>query len=176
LSVTRLGVVEQGPAAVSLRDLARRAGVSHAAPAHHFTDRAGLFTALAVEGYTLLAGQLATVADRPDGLLEAGTRYVEFALSHPAHFAVISNPDLYHRDRDDVLTARARAANALRTAVGARGLVGPPEVLQLAAWSMAHGFAMLWNSGSLPPAGDPVQLFRSAAIAFTGAQWPLGPA
>ncbi len=48
----------QGPAALSLRDLARRAGVSHAAPAHHFKDRAGLLTAIATEGHDLLTAAL----------------------------------------------------------------------------------------------------------------------
>ncbi len=62
-------IEESGPAALSLRDLARRAGVSHAAPAHHFGDKAGLLTALAAEGFDLLADS----ADRgrADDLLEA---------------------------------------------------------------------------------------------------------
>src|SRR6186713_342124 len=51
-------IAEVGPAAVSLRDLARRAGVSHAAPAHHFGDKAGLLTALAIEGFELLTAEL----------------------------------------------------------------------------------------------------------------------
>ena len=53
-------ITERGTDAVSLRELARRAGVSHAAPAHHFTDKAGLFTALAVEGYGMLADSFVT--------------------------------------------------------------------------------------------------------------------
>src|SRR5213080_824442 len=51
-------IVEGGPANLSLRDLARRAGVSHAAPAHHFGDKAGLLTSIAAEGYRRLAGSL----------------------------------------------------------------------------------------------------------------------
>ena len=51
-------IVEVGPAAVSLRDLARRTGVSHAAPAHHFGDKAGLLTAVATDGFRRLAATL----------------------------------------------------------------------------------------------------------------------
>jgi AcrR family transcriptional regulator len=55
-------VLEVGPAAVSLRDLARRAGVSHAAPAHHFGGKRGLLTAFAAEGHRLLAQALREAA------------------------------------------------------------------------------------------------------------------
>ena len=53
-----LAVAEHGPAALSLRQVARRAGVSHAAPTHHFRNKAGLLTAIAAEGYRLLADAL----------------------------------------------------------------------------------------------------------------------
>src|SRR6478736_10491603 len=79
----------EGPGALSLRDLARRAGVSHAAPAHHFKDRTGLLTAIAAEGYALFADAL---ADAPD-LRERGVAYVRFAATHPAHFQVMFQPE-----------------------------------------------------------------------------------
>ena len=69
---------EHGPAAVSLRDLARRADVSHAAPAHHFGDKAGLLTAVAVEGFTLLARTLRETGERTASFLEIGVAYVGF--------------------------------------------------------------------------------------------------
>lgn len=59
-------IATEGPSALSLRDLARRAGVSHAAPAHHFKDRAGLLTAVATEGFDLLAAALAQAKDLKD--------------------------------------------------------------------------------------------------------------
>src|SRR4051794_10810015 len=65
-------ITEQGPAAVSLRDVARRAGVSHAAPTHHFRDKAGLLTALAAEGWTLLADALSSAAAGGEGFAELG--------------------------------------------------------------------------------------------------------
>ncbi|HEV7962299.1 MAG TPA: helix-turn-helix domain-containing protein, partial [Actinoplanes sp.] len=89
-------IEEQGPAALSLRDLARRAGVSHAAPTHHFGDKAGLLTALATEGYGLLVAELAEEWAATHSFLEQGVAYVRFAIRHRAHFEVMFRPDLYH--------------------------------------------------------------------------------
>ena len=69
-------VAERGPDGVSLRELARSAGVSHAAPAHHFTDRRGLFTALATQGFLLLAEAL---IDARGDFADAALAYVRFA-------------------------------------------------------------------------------------------------
>src|SRR5215203_2575207 len=79
-------VAERGADGISLRELARAAGVSHAAPAHHFTDRRGLFTALATEGYRLLAAALTEA--RPK-FVDAARAYVRFALDHPGHYEVM---------------------------------------------------------------------------------------
>src|SRR5437763_1217467 len=95
-----------GPAQLSLRELARRAGVSHAAPAHHFGDKRGLFTALAAEGFRLLHQRTTQVLRGEAALTEAGMRYVEFALGHPSHFAVMFDNSLL--DADDVELVRAR--------------------------------------------------------------------
>src|SRR4029453_17310460 len=84
---------EVGAAAVSLRDLARRAGVSHAAPAHHFGDKAGLLTAVATEGFELLADELTDARDTGADFLGIGVRYVGFAVDHRAHFEVMYRPD-----------------------------------------------------------------------------------
>ncbi|WP_018658114.1 TetR/AcrR family transcriptional regulator [Actinomadura flavalba] len=135
-------VAERGPAALSLRDLARRTGVSHAAPAHHFGDKTGLFTALATEGFTLLA---AALGGPPSGLRDLGRRYVAFALDHPSHFAIMYRRDLVHTD-DPALTAAKQDAYApLRAAVG-----GDDEDAVLAAWSLAHGYATLALAGAVP--------------------------
>lgn len=155
-----------GVAAISLRDLARRAGVSHAAPAHHFKDKAGLLTAIATEGFELLAAALTAVpAGTAHRLREMGARYVEFALGHPAHFEVMFRPQLLHGDDPELTAARERTSGALRSAVedlpaARRG----PDARRagLAAWSLAHGFAALQLSGSLPKVDDdPVETFRA---------------
>ncbi|WP_250290871.1 TetR/AcrR family transcriptional regulator [Streptomyces atroolivaceus] len=158
-------IAADGPDALSLRDLARRAGVSHAAPAHHFKDRTGLLTAVAAEGYALFADAL---AEAPD-LRERGVAYVRFALGHPAHFQVMFRPELHRADDPALLTARARATTALRAGVSglpdaSRG--GDDRLAGIAAWSLAHGFATLLLSGNLDePVGgrDPGEVFRVLA-------------
>ncbi|MET7546981.1 TetR/AcrR family transcriptional regulator [Streptomyces sp. NPDC005479] len=153
----------EGPGALSLRDLARRAGVSHAAPAHHFKDRTGLLTAIAAEGYALFADAL---ADAPD-LRERGVRYVRFATNHPAHFQVMFQPELHRPDDPELLAAKARAAQALRagvTGLPVEGRGDDPRLAGIAAWSLAHGYATLLLSGNLnDPLGDrnAEEVFRS---------------
>ncbi|MBD0840836.1 MULTISPECIES: TetR/AcrR family transcriptional regulator [unclassified Streptomyces] len=162
-------IAADGPSALSLRDLARRAEVSHAAPAHHFKDRTGLLTAIAAEGFGLLAAALAEATD----LRDSGVRYVRFAREHPAHFQVMFTPGLLRADDLELTTARALAADALRGAVAG---VRPQEpgvdsrLAGVAAWSLAHGFATLLLSHNLDgPVGEqnPEEVFRIlAALLF----------
>lgn len=153
---------EQGLARVSLRDLARRAGVSHAAPRHHFQDKAGLFTALAADGYRLLADALADERE----LIGKGARYVTFAARYPCHFEVMHQPDQCHADDPGLLAAKADAWESLRA--GLPDGLDETETRQaaLAAWSIAHGFATLRLSGNLPEESrnrDPAEAFRDIA-------------
>ncbi|MER6916120.1 TetR/AcrR family transcriptional regulator [Streptomyces sp. NPDC000594] len=160
-------IATEGPAALSLRDLARRAGVSHAAPAHHFKDRAGLLTAIAVEGHGLLSAALGgadDLRDLPDlnDLRDLGVRYVRFATAHPAHFQTMFRPELLRPDDPELLAARERTRDRLRTAV--QGYSDDPAIGFMAAWSMAHGFATLLLSHNLdgPLDGrDPEEIFRA---------------
>ena len=161
-------IAESGPTALSLRDLARRAGVSHAAPAHHFGDKAGLLTALAAQGYDLLADALDTARERTGSLLEIGVAYVRFAVDHRAHFDVMFRPDLYAADDAELVTAQGRATAALAAAVATLPAQSAPAgreafLAGLSAWSIVHGFATLWLSGALPPdlGDDPEDAARS---------------
>lgn len=142
-----------GTAGLSLRALARRAGVSHAAPAHHFSDKRGLFTALAAEGFRLLHRRTSLALRQGDALVVTGQRYVEFALDHPAHFEVMWDNSLVNPLDEELMRERTAAFEvlyeALRTGTGA---ADDAEVAAqgAAAWAVVHGIATLWLSGNLP--------------------------
>ncbi|KRE26564.1 TetR family transcriptional regulator [Mycobacterium sp. Soil538] len=161
-------VAERGADGVSLRELARTAGVSHAAPAHHFTDRRGLFTALAAQGWRLLAEVLSEA--RPE-FGDAALAYVRFAVEHPGHYAVMFDRSLVDPDDTDLDAARSAAGAELAAGVGT--LNDPraeqdPQAAGLAAWSLVHGFAMLWLNGAIDTDADPVQTAqRVAQMLFT---------
>lgn len=166
----------EGTGSLSLRELARRAGVSHAAPAHHFKDKAGLLTAIAIEGNELLAESLAdALATDPVDLPELGARYVRFAIERPAHFEVMFRPELYHRDDPEFVAAAHRSEQLLRAGIKAAAdeLGGTGQSLAaLGAWSLAHGFATLWRGenlefNELTESRDPVELFRALARSMT---------
>jgi AcrR family transcriptional regulator len=150
-------VRERGPTEVSLREVARRAGVSHAAPAHHFGDKAGLLTALAIEGFhRFTEAQRAGAArggDDPQrrfGWL--GWAYVMFAAEHRAYFEVMFRPELLRKSDAALAEASLAAYQLLLESV--RAALGDPTPDELAlhatvSWSEAHGLATLWLDGNL---------------------------
>jgi len=152
-------VAQRGADGVSLRELAREAGVSHAAPAHHFTDRRGLFTALAAEGFGLLAIALAEA--RPC-FLDAALAYVGFAIQHPGHYRVMFDKSLFDPSNPELVAAESAAADELSRGVASlpdRHAQADPRGAQLAAWSLVHGFSMLWLNDAVNPelkATDPM--------------------
>jgi AcrR family transcriptional regulator len=160
-------VAERGADGLSLRELARAAGVSHAAPAHHFTDRRGLFTAMATEGFHLLAGALASA--RPD-FQGAALAYVRFAIDHPGHYAVMFDKSLYDAADPELVTAEAAAGTEL--AAGVNTLDDPrakddPQAAALAAWSLVHGFSLLWLNKAIDDDTDPMAtVHRVAGMLF----------
>lgn len=182
---TAAQVIErEGAAGLSLRALARAADVSHAAPTHHFGDKPGLLTALAAEGHRLLAADMRAAMAAGDGsFLEAAVAYVRFAVTHPAHFAVMFRPDLLHRDDPELRAAGAESRAVLQEGAGRmssrRGKTATasgeevdaaedqaPTPAAVAAWSLVHGLATLQLTGNLPPGSsvaDLENLTRAAA-------------
>jgi len=161
-------LTERGVEGFTLRECARRAGVSHAAPAHHFKDARGLLTAVAAVGFERLteAQRIARSAeyDLAKLLVATGTAYVNFALNHPAQFQVMFQSGLLDRRNDRFIQA-GRAAFAIyaetyaavrgepakEPAKGAIGAdkVSDPGILQ--QWALVHGLATLAVQGQLGP-------------------------
>ncbi len=158
-------VAESGPAALSLRAVAKRAGVSHAAPAHHFGDKAGLLTAVAAEGFDRLADTLEAAWDDTGDFAAVGAAYVRFAIDHRPHFAVMFRPELLHGDDADLRRASGRSTDALHRGSGGGGDGFNPAAV--AAWSLAHGFAELLLAGNFPQevSDDPEAAFRAVGYA-----------
>ncbi len=117
-SATAELIAENGPSGFSLREVARRAGVSHAAPAHHFGDTEGLLTSLAAEGYQTLADAMEEAAEGVDDAMERmrriGASYVRVARENPGHFAVMIQNDLVCGDDPTLLEHSIRAYTALQ--------------------------------------------------------------
>jgi AcrR family transcriptional regulator len=167
LDTATQAILEVGPAAVSLRDLARRAGVSHAAPAYHFGDKAGLLTAVAAEGFERLTATLREAYQTTGSFVEVGVAYVRFAVTHRAHFEVMFRPELYRTDDPDLVRARDAARSLLYppAAAVASSPDGDQVRAAVAAWSLVHGLATLWLNRNLPPqlGDDPEQITREVA-------------
>lgn len=142
-----------GPAKASLRAIARRVGVSHQATAHHFEDRAGLLTALAVEGVELLfertraAIEAADVAEGAQ-VIAAGAAYVQFAADQPTMFDLMYRPELLHFDDPELITARLKHRGLMLDAIERAKAAGwgisiPAADFALIGWSTVHGLAVL---------------------------------
>lgn len=157
---------EHGVEGFTLRGCARRAEVSHAAPAHHFGDANGLLTALAAVGYRrFLAAQMRRKQDAaPDPqaqLVAAGLGYIDFARANPALFRLIFASDRPDHD-DPALCASARAAFEQLVADVAAAQGGEPKAsaagrgMVASTWALVHGIADLLIAGRLPylPQGD----------------------
>lgn len=144
---------EQGIASLSLREAARRAGVSHNAPYRHFADRDALLAALAAEGFAQLGGALEAAGTT--AAPARGEAYVRFALENPQRFRLMFG-GLVRIDSHPVLrdAAAQTYAGLVRAFEPVAAAAGAPTAAA-AAWSMVHGLAQLLLDGHFPRArGD----------------------
>ena len=147
-------IADKGLHGLSLRECARRAGVSHAAPYRHFADKDALLLAIAREGFSMLtaAGKAAMEGlDDPPARLDAyGIAYVRFAVEHPSHFRVMFTSEL---DEPDPETRAAGDGAFLLLVDSAAAVVGrqTAELAGVAYWTVPHGLAMLMLDGRMPP-------------------------
>ncbi|CAN5611731.1 TetR/AcrR family transcriptional regulator [soil metagenome] len=173
-------IAETGVDHLSLRAVARRTGVSHAAPAHHFGDKAGLLTVIATEGFDQFTDELSSVgSDAVDPLARLsrlGAAYVGFAQRRPVHFAVMFRPQMIRVDDPEFVRASDSAFAALDAQVRACHEAGwrreaDPAALTIGAWALAHGLSVLGATGSL--AKHDVDTSLDGILAIGGAL--LGP-
>ncbi len=144
-------VAERGPYGFSLREVARRAGVSHAAPAHHFGDSRGLLTAVAVEGFTMLCAAFDEALDGLDDPVERltalGKAYVGVATENVGHFAVMWSDELVDDTDERLVELAAEAYGFLERSVTAVADIHNPDLdidaAATLAWSAVHGLATL---------------------------------
>ena len=130
-------IAEDGPAGLSVRAVARRAGVTHAAATYHFGGKAGLLTAVAAEGFRLLADDLGAAWRATGSPLEVGVAYVRFALGRRPYFAVMYQPDLLVVDDPDLVAAKSATASLLyggRTPAPSAWPPGPRRGRSSTAW------------------------------------------
>jgi AcrR family transcriptional regulator len=153
-------IAEVGPAGFTLRELARRAGVSHNAPYRHFHDRDELMAAVATQGFRELTQAMLRASRSRPGAIErlkrAGLAYIAFALRRPEHFTVMFDaPISVKTDHPDSVAASKEAFNTLLTFVKScqdeqQFPLGDTREFALLAWSMVHGVAKLGITGRLP--------------------------
>jgi AcrR family transcriptional regulator len=152
---------ESGVASLSLREIARRVGVSTAAPYFHFKDRQTLLIEIAIEGYSELFGQLEAAQKKGTGaeaqleLLAAA--YLRFTKSHRAHYAIMFSGQFAGHDRfNEMVQIANKSLELVGTSIaGASGIdrkLAPKAAF--CAWSLLHGIAMLDQNGVLSESAE----------------------
>ena len=148
----------KGVKALTLREIAKRANVSHSAPYRHFKDKEAILFAVAKEGFDMLVRETQKRFEKiPDDplaqFLESGMAYIDFAISHSSHFRVMFGlgestgeipADLAESSKQSFMILYESIVNCQE-----KNLVkkGDPLELSISAWSIVHGFSMLYLEG-----------------------------
>ncbi len=168
---------EGGLAKLSMREVARAAGVSHQAPYHYFEDRESILAALCEEGFTILADRLEKGRDPSETPIARFTAlariYVEFAFDHPAMFRLMFRPDFVDIQRFPTAKACGDRAfvqlySAVQDCIDAGLFPGRSQQgLVVLGWSLAHGLACLLLDGPLAMKVPDAALAQETVIAET---------
>ncbi|MFE6912148.1 TetR/AcrR family transcriptional regulator [Streptomyces erythrochromogenes] len=178
-------VASEGAGALGLREIARRAGVSHGAPRRHFPTHHSLLSAIARRGFADLAGRVtaleaaAAQATPRERVRAIGRAYVGYALENPGMFSLMFRHDLLDGSgeapsEEPRLRESTLPLFGLLVALVGRCGVAEPSVTAAALWANLHGVAQLWGWGSLPlalgedPATDVERLVDAAVDAHLG--------
>lgn len=153
-------VAEQGVTQWSLREVARRIGVSHTAPYRHFSDRDSLLAAVAERGFQEMSQHLQQTLNNtptdPDNRLQAiGVAYIQYAIAHPCEYQIMFRTSLEDEQKYSDLAKAATKAFSILVNVIAEGQKtsifrsGNSKELAQVAWSLVHGLSMLLIDGHL---------------------------
>jgi AcrR family transcriptional regulator len=141
---------ESGLASLSLREIARRIGVTTAAPYHHFKDRQSLLVELAIEGYwglfEAMSLALKNTKSADSEMEAAAVAYLHFGRSYPAQYAIMFSGELTpHPRAGEMMLVANRSLDLVRASLGSSGNLGEAERTEAAfcAWSLLHGILML---------------------------------
>lgn len=170
-------IAEVGPTGFTLREVARRAGVSHNAPYRHFVDKEALLAAVATQGFhELTEAMLAAAAEEESArgkLRQSGLAYISFALRRPEHFSVMFDLPAVKESSPECQQA---AEESFATLVGfvesswkeQHLIMEDPVKHALTAWSLVHGIAKLSIGGQLPyrATSEVLQFAESAMSAY----------
>ncbi|MFF7527482.1 TetR/AcrR family transcriptional regulator [Streptomyces bobili] len=171
-------LAREGVGALSLREIARRAGVSHGAPRRHFPTHLELLSAIARRGFTDLAGRVAAArGDRTapprEQIAELGRVYLEFALDNAGMYELMFRHDLLASGHLGLRDTSLPLFGVLVELVGRVRPDADARAVTAALWANLHGIAQLWSWGSLQLAtgtDDFVPLLRTALDAHLGSR------
>jgi AcrR family transcriptional regulator len=165
-------IAEQDITGLSLREVARRAGVARSAPYHHFRDKDALLATLAAEGFRALNQRIDDSVRGlrdPRGMAEAAAHaYIDFAIENPAQFRVMNRPEFAKLDQPEGREMHEVADGAFRRlllmvqALDTEHCASDHELTTraIAAWSTLHGFVRLWIEGPIERSIGPTDRMR----------------
>jgi AcrR family transcriptional regulator len=159
---------ESGETELSLRAVARRAGVSPAAPYRHYADREALVSAVAAVGYRELAQRLAAAhpsPSTPEQLASVAIAYVQFALERPALFRIMFGEPC-DRDNDERVEATAAVSAYVRSIAQRTFPQADAEAIATAIWALVHGLAFLYLDRKLDASSPSLVAERITAAIY----------